>query len=378
MERGLPLLPASVIEGVLDVTTVYYITIETRDSDRPTPLYSSCQVSPVQRTTASKNRPVATVRPFSATGKGEQQKHETLFDSEFEEKDIKQSTLYEDFGEEDEDFSNENTVEYSSCDSGEVSDSCSAAKFDSSCEPQEEDRAFPSPVQPIEETPPSPQLPRPRLQSLPTPPPSSSPSPSPSPPSETKPQSQVTGPQENPDPCRCHREKLRAVLGKLSTFSTGRMEVCQNGGECHEGQGCNTDFVASLKESRSKETCLTECLDEFLEELQLTHLRDYLKVLGCTCVRDLKLLEEPELNAIQLVSRRRLLQRLENMSLHHESPPSDCSLEGWLTWYGLTHIAGFLNAIGVLTVGDMSYLKEEDLELLKPVTRRRILSLYRK
>lgn len=156
------------------------------------------------------------------------------------------------------------------------------------------------------------------------------------------------------------------------------MEVCQNGGECHESQGCNGDFVASLKESRSKEICLTECLDEFLEELQLTHLRDYLKVLGCTCVRDLKLLEEPELNAIQLVSRRRLLQRLENMSLHHESPPSDCSLEGWLTWYGLTHIAGFLNAIGVLTVGDMSYLKEEDLELLKPVTRRRILSLYRK
>lgn len=59
-------------------------------------------------------------------------------------------------------------------------------------------------------------------------------------------------------------------------------------------------------------------LTEFLEELQLTHLGNYLRVLGCTCVRDLRLLEEPELNAIQLISRRRLLKRLESLSLHHE------------------------------------------------------------
>ncbi|KAG0717418.1 hypothetical protein GWK47_054502 [Chionoecetes opilio] len=96
------------------------------------------------------------------------------------------------------------------------------------------------------------------------------------------------------------------------------MEVYQNGEGCHNDEGCATDLNGDLKDNRYRETCLTECLDEFLEELQLTHLRDYLRVLGCTCVRDLKLLEEPELNAIQLISRRRLLKRLESMSLHHE------------------------------------------------------------
>lgn len=56
------------------------------------------------------------------------------------------------------------------------------------------------------------------------------------------------------------------------------------------------------------------------------------------------------------------------------APPEDCSLEGWLTWYGLTHISGFLKAIGVHTVADLAYVREEDLVLLKPVTRRRILA----
>ncbi|KAK8726171.1 hypothetical protein OTU49_010405, partial [Cherax quadricarinatus] len=152
----------------------------------------------------------------------------------------------------------------------------------------------------------------------------------------------------------------------------------------------------------------------FLEKLHLSHLADYLRVLGCTCVRDLRLLEKPELEAIQLISRRRLLQELDSFNLHHEgevlgaaagemlgealcgaaseildaaadevlgvaaAPPADCSLEGWLTWYGLTHIAGFLKAIGVHSVADMTYLREEDLQLLKPVTRRRILACYRK
>lgn len=70
---------------------------------------------------------------------------------------------------------------------------------------------------------------------------------------------------------------------------------------------------------------------EFLEELQLTHLGNYLRVLGCTCVRDLRLLEEPELNAIQLISRRRLLKRLESLSLHHEG---ECVLCFVPTLYG--------------------------------------------
>lgn len=364
MERGAVPLPPSVIEGVLEVTTVYYITTETRVSHRHTPLHSSsCQAFVPQETPLPKSRPVATVRPIPAIKKDEDQ----ASDSELLEILGKQSTLYEDPREGEENFSNENTEKGGNCHSGVKSDSLSTAQFDPSCESREEERVFPSPSQSVEAPlSPSPQPSPPTTQSIP---------------SQTKLPSRGTDtPQETRDPCR-HRDKLRAFIGKTDTtqiFSTPVMEVCQNGGECHNGNGCAVDIGKSLKDYSYKETCLTECLDEFLEELQLTHLRDYLRVLGCTCVRDLKLLEDPELNAIQLVSRRRLLKRLESLSLHHEAPPTDCSLEGWLTWYGLTHISGFLNAIGVLSVADMSYLREEDLELLKPVTRRRILSLYHK
>ncbi|KAK8726170.1 hypothetical protein OTU49_010405 [Cherax quadricarinatus] len=197
------------------------------------------------------------------------------------------------------------------------------------------------------------------------------------------------GPKQVSDPCCCHRDWVRAQSAKSNTklntryHSTKKMEGeyqegCHNG-ECEENQGCDTrESFEVEKQVHHKELPITECLDEFLEKLHLSHLADYLRVLGCTCVRDLRLLEKPELEAIQLISRRRLLQELDSFNLHHEAPPADCSLEGWLTWYGLTHIAGFLKAIGVHSVADMTYLREEDLQLLKPVTRRRILACYRK
>ncbi|XP_076054911.1 uncharacterized protein LOC143033407 isoform X3 [Oratosquilla oratoria] len=150
----------------------------------------------------------------------------------------------------------------------------------------------------------------------------------------------------------------------------------------------------------------TDCLEEFLGSLQLSHLTEYLRVLGCTCVRDLRLLEAPQLEAIQLINRRRLLKHLEKLEFQTEaiqktefhgdlglSPgglsdaephdpseeaPHDASLEDWLKWYGLSHIQGFLMAIGVNTVADIELLQEEDLQLLKPITRRRFLACNKK
>lgn len=40
--------PAAVIEGVLDVTTVYVITLETRTRSRPATLCPSCQAAAAQ------------------------------------------------------------------------------------------------------------------------------------------------------------------------------------------------------------------------------------------------------------------------------------------------------------------------------------------
>ncbi|CAL4082244.1 unnamed protein product, partial [Meganyctiphanes norvegica] len=113
---------------------------------------------------------------------------------------------------------------------------------------------------------------------------------------------------------------------------------------------------------------------DFLNQLQLHHLSDYFRVLGCTCTRDLRLLEKSELDAIQLVPRRRLQQHMSNIPHHHEAPPEGCSLNDFLQWFGLLHIEGFLNTIGVYSVTDLSYLKEDDLCLLRPVTRRRLLT----
>lgn len=175
--------------------------------------------------------------------------------------------------------------------------------------------------------------------------------------------------QEFLDPCKKHRDFL--LLDKNT--SQRRME-------CEDGHGCSGEpqpvesQQAESQQENLKELPITECLDEFLAGLHLGHLADYFRVLGCTCVRDLRLLETAELEAIQLVSRRRLLQQLDSLKLHHEAPPEDCSLEGWLTWYGLTHISGFLKAIGVHSVHDLTYLRDDDLSLLKPVTRRRILA----
>lgn len=198
---------------------------------------------PQHETSLPKCRPVATVRPFPATKKGEQQGQES--DSEFLESLGKQLTFHEDFEE-----SDENTKNCGSCNSGEKSDNCSTARFDQSCESREEEQVFPSPSHPIEApSPPSPQPPPPPTQSTP---------------SETKLTSRETDTrQETRHPCR-HRDKLRAVFGNrdtLLTSSTTIMEVYQNGGECHNGQGCAGDIGESLKESRYKETCLTECLD---------------------------------------------------------------------------------------------------------------------
>ncbi|XP_027226711.2 uncharacterized protein [Penaeus vannamei] len=218
-------------------------------------------------------------------------------------------------------------------------------------------------------------------------------------------------PQEVPDPCKKHRDVVLSARYRLRKAL--KME-------CQDGHGCASEDqpIEGQREETQREgqrdITITECLEEFLAELHLSHLADYLRVLGCTCVRDLRLLESSELEAIQLVSRRRLLQQLDSLKLHHEdssfcdsclpasvisqalsrssfsplsssnltpppspppsAPPEDCSLEGWLTWYGLTHISGFLKAIGVHTVGDLAYVREEDLVLLKPVTRRRILA----
>nr|XP_027226712.1 uncharacterized protein LOC113818720 isoform X2 [Penaeus vannamei] len=178
-------------------------------------------------------------------------------------------------------------------------------------------------------------------------------------------------PQEVPDPCKKHRDVVLSARYRLRKAL--KME-------CQDGHGCASEEqpIEGQREETQREgqrdITITECLEEFLAELHLSHLADYLRVLGCTCVRDLRLLESSELEAIQLVSRRRLLQQLDSLKLHHEAPPEDCSLEGWLTWYGLTHISGFLKAIGVHTVGDLAYVREEDLVLLKPVTRRRILA----
>ncbi|KAG7174842.1 hypothetical protein Hamer_G020722 [Homarus americanus] len=234
-------------------------------------------------------------------------------------------------------------------------------------------------------------------------------------------------PKHQENPCWAHRDCVRALnsANKNSAVvnlhrSTRKMEGEYQEG-CHNGMGCEGDQGYQIdREPQHKDVPITECLDEFLDKMHLTHLVDYLRVLGCTCVRDLRLLEKPELDAIQLISRRRLQQELDSLNLHHEdntysdscishsvkfsplessppsshlssssslplslpssnltvpplppssAPPSDCSLEGWLTWYGLTHIAGFLKAIGVHSVADMTYLREDDLQLLKPVTR---------
>ncbi|XP_042211419.1 uncharacterized protein LOC121858837 isoform X2 [Homarus americanus] len=192
-------------------------------------------------------------------------------------------------------------------------------------------------------------------------------------------------PKHQENPCWAHRDCVRALnsANKNSAVvnlhrSTRKMEGEYQEG-CHNGMGCEGDQGYQIdREPQHKDVPITECLDEFLDKMHLTHLVDYLRVLGCTCVRDLRLLEKPELDAIQLISRRRLQQELDSLNLHHEAPPSDCSLEGWLTWYGLTHIAGFLKAIGVHSVADMTYLREDDLQLLKPVTRRRIIACHRK
>ncbi|XP_064116956.1 uncharacterized protein LOC135222699 isoform X2 [Macrobrachium nipponense] len=175
------------------------------------------------------------------------------------------------------------------------------------------------------------------------------------------------------DPCARHRDWIR----KAFSLSESKRRGITRDMECVNGEGCHTEN-AEIDTKGHKETTISDCLEEFLGSLHLSHLLDYLKVLGCMCVRDLRLLEMPELEAIQLVSRRRLLQQLDSLSLHHEAPPEGCSLEAWLTWYGLTHISGFLTAIGVHSVGDLRYLREDDLVLLKPVTRRRILACNRK
>ncbi|XP_066938679.1 uncharacterized protein [Macrobrachium rosenbergii] len=175
------------------------------------------------------------------------------------------------------------------------------------------------------------------------------------------------------DPCARHRDWVRRAF---FLFESKRRGIKRDM-ECVNGEGCHTD-TAEIDIKGHKETTISDCLEEFLGNLHLGHLLDYLKVLGCMCVRDLRLLEMPELEAIQLISRRRLLQQLDSLSLHHEAPPEGCSLEAWLTWYGLTHISGFLTAIGVHSVGDLRYLREDDLVLLKPVTRRRILACNRK
>ncbi|KAK7069407.1 hypothetical protein SK128_028623 [Halocaridina rubra] len=172
------------------------------------------------------------------------------------------------------------------------------------------------------------------------------------------------------DPCICHRNRVQINSTSNRELENRHYCYCPRRMECANEEGC----IMDNKEEYKKETPITDCLEEFLSGLHLVHLADYFKVLGCMCVRDLRLLEVSELEAIQLISRRRLLQHLDSITLHHEAPPADCSLEAWLTWYGLTHISGFLAAIGVHTVGDLGYLREDDLQLLKPVTRRRILT----
>lgn len=389
MERASPpLLLSAVIEGVLDVTTVYAITFETRTKSRPATLCTSCQAAATQETQQAKSRPVATIRPLPAAKEEESQQQESEFpeifgkEAEFPETLGKEEPVFtkqwkeneetcketsdeknseRQFGEqkEDKEVCSENTGENDSvCVLIEQSDSCGEEDTRVTHPPPQEHPEYRTLIPPL--TSPNAPLTQP-----------------PQPSTKAKTTGQVKSPeQEFRDPCSCHRDKIRAVFGK-GNVAPRKMEGYQNG-ECQDGQGCAEDCGRDLKGDQHKETCITECLDEFLEELQLTHLGNYLRVLGCTCVRDLRLLEEPELNAIQLISRRRLLKRLESLSLHHEAPPAECSLEGWLTWYGLTHISGFLSAIGVHSVGDLTYLKEEDLELLKPVTRRRILSCYRK
>ncbi|XP_068200965.1 uncharacterized protein [Palaemon carinicauda] len=179
--------------------------------------------------------------------------------------------------------------------------------------------------------------------------------------------------QERPDPCASHRDWVRKAFLK----SNPKQKETIRDMECVDGEGCHSENTEFETKSHS-ETSISDCLEEFLNSLHLSHLLDYLKVLGCMCVRDLRLLETPELEAIQLISRRRLLQQLDSVSFHHEAPPEGCSLEAWLTWYGLGHISGFLTSIGVHSVGDLKYLREDDLVLLKPVTRRRIIACNRK
>ncbi|CAL4091764.1 unnamed protein product [Meganyctiphanes norvegica] len=118
----------------------------------------------------------------------------------------------------------------------------------------------------------------------------------------------------------------------------------------------------------------TECLFDFLKGIGLHHLGDYFRVLGCTYTKDLKLLEPQELNTIQLVSRRKLEKCIEHVPMQYEAPPPESSLGEYLRWYGLQHLEGFLNTIGVFTVNDIAYLHEEDLCLLRPVPRRRLLA----
>ena len=171
-------------------------------------------------------------------------------------------------GEEDENFSSENIEDGRSCDSSEKSNSCSTARFDLSCESREEVRILPSPLQPVEVSPsPFSQSPSTIIQPL-----------SPLLPSEIKLVSRESGPRQNiQDPCSCQRENLRAVFdkpSKPSTFSARKMEVCQNGRECHDVQECGDDFNEDLKNKCYKETCLTECLDgEFTTIIFRTHRR---------------------------------------------------------------------------------------------------------
>ena len=61
--------------------------------------------------------------------------------------------------------------------------------------------------------------------------------------------------------------------------------------------------------------------------------------------------------------------------IHSAAPSENCSLKDWLNENELSHLEGFLSAVGVHCVSDLAYVTEEDLQLLKPVARRRLLTL---
>lgn len=385
----------SVIELVIERTLEFEVTLETRgrSRERPPPhLAASLDSRFSQNPLTRKVRPVATIKPLPERNQNEEESEPDIPD------DIKKTDLIESYQELefeescircDGDTSSNLTT---SVPQTTVEDNCSNTCKDS-CVGEESDSTL------LEET----QLSDQELQQqepqtnaeeerFPTQSNFTKEEPShlkDSNAAQTSKESTKDEPKQAQDPCGCHRDWVRALsaAGKTSKFHASYrwnqkmegeyQEGCQNGEGCEERHG-GEDFEREHEKHHHKDSPSTECLDEFLDKLHLSHLADYLRVLGCTCVRDLRLLEKPELDAIQLISRRRLLQELDTVNLHHEAPPADCSLEGWLAWYGLTHVSGFLKAIGVHSVTDISYLREDDLQLLKPVTRRRIIACHRK